>query len=63
MNSLSARETKHDLKQLIDTALPAPAVIEKNRAPIVFVLSSVVSILSTEEYERLKTIDRKKEAA
>jgi hypothetical protein len=63
MTSRSAREAKYDLGRLIDTARAAPVVIEKYRRSVVAVLSSVVVSLSIEEYERLKAIGSKREAA
>jgi len=54
MKSISARDAKYNFGRLIDRA--HPAVIEKHRR-------SVVVVLSSEEYERLKAIDTKKEAA
>jgi prevent-host-death family protein len=56
MKSVSAREAKYNFGRLIDTARATPVVIEKHRRPVVFVLS-------IEEYQRLKAIDSKKEAA
>jgi PHD/YefM family antitoxin component YafN of YafNO toxin-antitoxin module len=56
MKPLSAREPKYNLWGLIDTARVAPVVLEEHRRP-------VVAVLSIEEYERLKAIDSKKEAA
>jgi hypothetical protein len=48
---------------LIDTVRAALVVIEKHRRLVVVALSSVAGVLSIEEYERLKVIDRKKAAA
>ena len=56
MKTLSAREAKYNFGRLIDTARAAPVVVEKHRRP-------VVVVLSVEEYERLKAIELKKEAA
>jgi prevent-host-death family protein len=56
MKSISARDAKYNFGRLIDATRAHPAVIEKHRRPVVVVLSS-------EEYERLKAIDTKKEAA
>jgi prevent-host-death family protein len=56
MKSISARDAKYDFGRLIDIARAHRVVIEKHRRP-------VVVVLSTEEYERLKAIDTKKEAA
>jgi prevent-host-death family protein len=56
VRSFSAREAKYNFGRLIDTARATPVVIEKHRRP-------VVVVLSIEEYDRLKTIDSKKEAA
>jgi prevent-host-death family protein len=56
MKSVSAREAKYNFGRLIDAALAAPIIIEKHRRP-------VVVVLSIEEYERLKAMDSKKEAA
>jgi prevent-host-death family protein len=58
MKSVSAREAKYNFGRLIDTdtARVTPVVIEKYRRP-------VVVVLSIEEYQRLKAIDSKKEAA
>jgi prevent-host-death family protein len=56
MTSLSAREAKYNFGRLIDTARAAPVVVEKHGRP-------VVVVLSVEEYERLKSIELKKEVA
>ena len=56
MRSFSARDAKYNFGLLIDTARATPVVIEKHRRP-------VVVVLSIEEYERLKGLDNKKEAA
>jgi prevent-host-death family protein len=56
MTTLSAREAKYNFGRLIDTARASPVVVEKHGRP-------VVVVLSVEEYERLKTIELKKEAA
>jgi prevent-host-death family protein len=54
--SRQGRQAKYKFGRLIDTARATPVVIEKHRRP-------VVVVLSIEEYDRLKTIDSKKEAA
>jgi prevent-host-death family protein len=56
MTTLSAREAKYNFGRLIDTARAGPVVVEKHGRP-------VVVVLSVEEYERLKGIEAKKEAA
>lgn len=62
MKPLSPRKAKSDLGRLIDTVRAAPVVIEQHRRLVTVDLSSIAGVVSIGEYERLKVIDRKKEA-
>ncbi len=56
MKTLSAREAKYNFSRLIDTARAEPATIEKHGW-------AVVVVLTVEEYERLKALEKNHESA
>lgn len=53
MKSMSAKEAKNGFGLLLDTARAEPVAIKKHGRP-------VVVVLSTEEYDRLQAIARRK---
>ncbi len=53
MKKMSAKEAKNGFGLLLDTARAEPVVIEKHGRP-------VVVVLSTEEYDRLQRLARRK---